>query len=304
MTERIRTPFGFASTATDVLEGIDLTGKRVIVTGGASGIGAETARALAAAGADVTVGVRNADAAAPVIAGINASLPRPVRISPLDLADRASIAAFAEGWDGPLDILINNAGVMATPETRIWGGHELQFATNHLGHFALALGLRRALAAAESARIVAVSSSAHQRSPIVFDDIDFRFRVYEPWAAYGQSKTANILFAVEATRRWAADGITANALNPGAIATNLQRHVGGTLATPPEKRKTVQQGAATSAFLAISPLVEGVGGRYFENVEEAELVDHRTDGYLGLAPYAISPGNAARLWDASLKMLG
>jgi NAD(P)-dependent dehydrogenase (short-subunit alcohol dehydrogenase family) len=304
MTERIRTPFGFASTATDVLEGIDLTGKRVIVTGGASGIGAETARALAAAGADVTVGVRNADAAAPVIAGINASLPRPVRISPLDLADRASIAAFAEGWDGPLDILINNAGVMATPETRIWGGHELQFATNHLGHFALALGLRRALAAAESARIVAVSSSAHQRSPIVFDDIDFRFRVYEPWAAYGQSKTANILFAVEATRRWAADGITANALNPGAIATNLQRHVGGTLATPPEKRKTVQQGAATSAFLATSPLVEGVGGRYFENVEEAELVDHRTDGYLGLAPYAISPGNAARLWDASLKMLG
>jgi NAD(P)-dependent dehydrogenase (short-subunit alcohol dehydrogenase family) len=304
MTERIRTPFGFASTATDVLEGIDLTGKRVIVTGGASGIGAETARALAAAGADVTVGVRNADAAAPVIAGINASLPRPVRISPLDLADRASIAAFAEGWDGPLDILINNAGVMATPETRIWGGHELQFATNHLGHFALALGLRRALAAAESARIVAVSSSAHQRSPIVFDDIDFRFRVYEPWAAYGQSKTANILFAVEATRRWAADGITANALNPGAIATNLQRHVGGTLTTPPEKRKTVQQGAATSAFLAISPLVEGVGGRYFENVEEAELVDRRTDGYLGLAPYAISPGNAARLWDASLKMLG
>jgi NAD(P)-dependent dehydrogenase (short-subunit alcohol dehydrogenase family) len=304
MTERIRTPFGFASTASDVLEGIDLTGKRVIVTGGASGIGAETARALAAAGADVTVGVRNADAAAPVIAGINASLPRPVRISPLDLADRASIAAFAEGWDGPLDILINNAGVMATPETRIWGGHELQFATNHLGHFALALGLRRALAAAESARVVAVSSSAHQRSPIVFDDIDFRFRVYEPWAAYGQSKTANILFAVEATRRWAADGITANALNPGAIATNLQRHVGGTLTTPPEKRKTVQQGAATSAFLATSPLVEGVGGRYFENVEEAELVDRRTDGYLGLAPYAADPGNAARLWDASLKMLG
>jgi NAD(P)-dependent dehydrogenase (short-subunit alcohol dehydrogenase family) len=303
MTERIRTPFAFASTATDVLEGIDLTGKRVIVTGGASGIGAETARALAAAGADVTVGVRNTEAAAPVIAGISASLPRPIRISPLDLADRASIAAFVEGWEGPLDILINNAGVMATPETRIWGGHELQFATNHLGHFALALGLRSALTAAGSARIVAVSSSAHQRSPVVLDDIDFRFRIYEPWAAYGQSKTANILFAVEATRRWAADGITANSLNPGAIATNLQRHIGGTLTTPPEKRKTVQQGAATSAFLATSPLVEGVGGRYFENVEEAELVDHRTDGYLGLAAYATDPDNAARLWDASLSML-
>jgi len=132
----------------------------------------------------VTVGVRNTDAAAPVIAGINASLPRPIGISPLDLADRASIAAFVEGWDGPLDILINNAGVMATPETRTWGGHELQFATNHLGHFALSLGLRSALAATGSARIVAVSSSAHQRSPVVFDDIDFRFRIYEPWAAY------------------------------------------------------------------------------------------------------------------------
>ena len=303
MTERIRTPFDSTATAAEVLEGIDLTGKRVIVTGGASGIGAETARALAAAGADVTVGVRNTDAAAPVIAGINASLPRPVRISPLDLADRASIAAFVEGWDGRLDILVNNAGVMATPETRAWDGHELQFATNHLGHFALALGLRSALAAARRARIVTVSSSAHQRSPVVFDDIDFRFRIYEPWAAYGQSKTANILFAVEATRRWAADGITVNALNPGAIATGLQRHIGGTLVTPPEKQKTVPQGAATSVFLAASPLVEGIGGRYFENVAEAEPIDHRTDGYLGLAAYATDPANAARLWDISLNML-
>jgi NAD(P)-dependent dehydrogenase (short-subunit alcohol dehydrogenase family) len=192
---------------------------------------------------------------------------------------------------------------MATPETRAWGGHELQFATNHLGHFALALGLYDALAAAGKSRIVAVSSSAHQRSPVVFDDIDFHFRIYEPWAAYGQSKTANILFAVEAARRWTADGITVNALNPGAIPTNLQRHIGGKLSTPPDRQKSVPQGAATSVFLATSPLVDGVGGRYFENVGEATVVDHRTDGYLGLAEYATDPGNALRLWDTSLKML-
>jgi NAD(P)-dependent dehydrogenase (short-subunit alcohol dehydrogenase family) len=301
--ERIRSPFPSDSTTDDVLAGTDLTGKRVIVTGGASGIGAETARALAAAGAEVTVAVRNTDAAVPVIAELNASLPAPIRISALDLADRASIAAFVADWDAPLDILVNNAGVMATPETRTWGGHELQFATNHLGHFALALGLHDALAAAGKSRIVAVSSSAHQRSPVVFDDIDFRFRIYEPWAAYGQSKTANVLFAVEATRRWAADGITANALNPGAIATNLQRHIGGQLSTPPDRRKSVPQGAATSVFLATSPLLEGIGGRYFENVGEATVVDHRTDGYLGLAAYATDPSNALRLWDTSLDML-
>ena len=301
--ERIRSPFGSASTSDDVLAGIDLTGRRAVVTGGASGIGAETARALAAGGAEVTVAVRNTDAAVPVIAELNSSLPHPIRISALDLADRASIATFVEDWDGPLDILVNNAGVMATPETRTWGGHELQFATNHLGHFALALGLHDALAAAGKSRIVAVSSSAHQRSPVVFDDIDFRFRIYEPWAAYGQSKTANILFAVEATRRWKADGITVNALNPGAIATNLQRHIGGKLSTPPDRQKAVPQGAATSVFLATSPLVEGIGGRYFENVEEATVVDHRTDGYLGLAEYATDPGNARRLWDISLNML-
>ena len=304
MTEEpIRTPFGFSSTSDDVLAGIDLTGRRAVVTGGASGIGSETARALAAAGAEVTVAVRNTDAAVPVIADLNATLPHPIRISALDLADRDSIAAFVADWDGPLDILVNNAGVMATPETRAWGGHELQFATNHLGHFALALGLYDALAAAGRSRIVAVSSSAHQRSPVVFDDIDFRFRIYEPWAAYGQSKTANILFAVEAARRWTAVGITVNALNPGAIPTNLQRHIGGKLSTPPDRQKSVPQGAATSVFLATSPLVEGIGGRYFENVGEAAVVDHRTDGYLGLAEYATDPGNAQRLWDTSLKML-
>jgi NAD(P)-dependent dehydrogenase (short-subunit alcohol dehydrogenase family) len=300
---RIDSPFTFHSTADEVLAGVDLTGKTAIVTGGASGIGAETARALAAAGATVTVAVRNTNAARPVIDELNGALPRPIQIALLDLADRASIAAFVAGWSGPLDILVNNAGVMATPETRSWGGHELQFATNHLGHFALAHGLHDALSASGDARIVAVSSSAHQRSPIVFDDINFRFRIYEPWAAYGQSKTANILFAVEATRRWADDGIIVNALNPGAIATNLQRHIGGKLSTPADRQKTVQEGAATSVFLAASPVVNGIGGRYLEDVAESELTDHRDDGYTGLAPYAIDPSNAERLWELSHTLL-
>jgi NAD(P)-dependent dehydrogenase (short-subunit alcohol dehydrogenase family) len=152
------------------------------------------------------------------------------------------VAAFASTWEGPLDILINNAGVMMTPEQRTPQGWELQFATNHLGHFALATALHDALAAADSARIAAVSSMGHLYSPVVFDDLHFHFRPYDPLLAYGQSKTAAILFAVGATARWAADGITANALNPGAIATNLQRHVGGKLVTPPERQKNARAG--------------------------------------------------------------
>src|SRR5262249_57752741 len=148
-----------------------------------------------------------------------------VLVAPLDLADQASVAAFVAWWDGPLHILVTNAGVMAPPELRTPEGWELQFATNHLGHFALATGLHRALAEAGGARVVSVSSSAHLRSPVVFEDIHFTEREYEPWAAYGQSKTANVLFAVEATKRWASDGITVNALMPGGIRTNLQRYV-------------------------------------------------------------------------------
>ncbi len=221
----------------------------------------------------------------------------------LDLADRASIAAFVARWDGPLHLLINNAGVMALPEQHTPEGWEMQFAVNHLGHFALALGLHGALAAAGNARIVAVSSSAHQASPVIFDDLHFAFRPYDPIGAYGQSKTANVLFAVAATARWAADGITANALMPGAIATNLQRHTGG-MKTPPEKRKTPEQGAATTVLLATSPLLEGIGGRYFMDCNEAEAVTHRTSDMTGVALYALDPENAERLWEESVRMVG
>jgi len=301
---RITTPFGPHSTAAEVVAGIDLSGKRVIVTGAASGIGVETARALAGTGAEVTLAVRDTEAGARVAAGITASTGnRNLHVAGLDLADRASIAAFVAGWDGPLHVLVNNAGVMALPEQHTPEGWEMQFAINHLGHFALAIGLHGALAAGGSARIVSVSSSAHQMSPVVFDDIHFAFRTYDPIGAYGQSKTANVLFAVEATARWAGDGITANALMPGAIATNLQRHTGG-IKTPPERRKTPEQGAATSVLLAASPLLEGIGGRYFVDCNEAVPVARRTADMSGVAPYALDLGNAGRLWEESLRLLG
>jgi NAD(P)-dependent dehydrogenase (short-subunit alcohol dehydrogenase family) len=301
------TEFGFDSTAAEVVEGIDLSGKRAIVTGAASGIGIETARALAGAGAEVTLAVRNLQAGERVAADIGER----ARVAPLELADPASVDAFVRAWDGPLDVLVNNAGVMALPELQTSAlGYELQFHTNHLGHFQLALGLHGALAAApDGARIVSVSSSAHLRSPVVWDDIHFAFRPYDPWLAYGQSKTANVLFAVEATRRWSGDGIFANALMPGGIMTGLQRHVsedamrrlraGSTL-----RLKTPEQGAATSVLVGTSPALEGVGGRYFEDCAEAPVVDRRPEGGSGaVARYALDPEGAARLWEVSQRML-
>jgi NAD(P)-dependent dehydrogenase (short-subunit alcohol dehydrogenase family) len=188
----------------------------------------------------------------------------------------------------------------------------MQFATNHLGHFALALALHDSLAAATSARIVSVSSGGHLRSPVVFDDIDYAFRDYDPFGAYGQSKTANVLFAVEATRRWAPDGIVANALMPGGIATPLQRHLPEHYAAQALDAfraagtdfKSVEQGAATSVLLAASPLLEGVGGRYFEDCNEAVRVNRRgKPGQGGVAPYALDPANAERLWELSVKLI-
>ncbi len=307
---RITTPFNAESTAAEVVDGIDLTGKRVIVTGGASGIGVETARALAGAGAEVTLAVRDREAGERTAEDITATTGnKQVLVARLDLADRASVRGFVGAWDGPLHILVNNAGVMASPEMRTPEGWELQFATNHLGHFGLTTGLHGALASAGGARVVSVSSSAHHRSPVVFEDIHFRTREYEPWSAYGQSKTANVLFAVEASRRWADDGITTNALMPGGIRTKLQRYIsdeeldrlraaagGGDL-----KWKTTEQGASTSVLVATSPLLDGVGGRYLEDCNEAE--QDQLSARRGVAAYALDPEAAARLWQVSLDTL-
>ena len=310
----IKTPFGFESTAAEVIAGVDLSGKRAIVTGASSGIGIETARALAGAGAAVTLAVRNTEAGEQVAAEIGEGTGNgAVTVGALDLSDLSSVSAFAAAWSGPLDILVNNAGVMAIQElTMSTSGHEMQFATNHLGHFALAIGLHDSLAAAGSARIVSVSSGGHLRSPVVFDDIDYAFRDYDPFGAYGQSKTANVLFAVEASRRWAPDGIVANALMPGGIATPLQRHLPEHYAAQAldafrasgKDFKSVQQGAATSVLLAASPLLAGIGGRYFEDCNEAVRVDRRgKPGQGGVAPYALDPANAERLWELSLTLI-
>ncbi|MGW3313536.1 SDR family NAD(P)-dependent oxidoreductase [Streptomyces sp. NPDC001073] len=300
------TAFGFASTAGEVVSGIDLTGRRAVVTGASSGIGVETARALAATGAAVTLAVRDVAAGERVAKDITGSTGnQDVRAAHLDLTDPASITAFTAAWQDPLHVLVNNAGVMACPEQYTEQGWEWQFATNHLGHFALATGLHSALAADGNARIVVVSSTGHQQSPIVWDDINFAFRPYDPWLAYGQSKTANVLFTVEATRRWADDNITANALMPGAIYTNLQRHTGGRGSgrVPAELIKTVEQGAATSALLATSPLLEGIGGRYFVDCNETEIVDRRSGTLHGVARYALDPAGAQRLWDLSQDLI-
>ena len=304
--------FSADTTAAEVIDGVDLHGRRAVVTGASSGIGVETARALAAAGADVTLAVRNTDAGAQVAERLAKELPPEsgqLTVGRLDLADRATIAAFVAAWQGPLHILVNNAGVMATPElTRTPEGREWQFGVNHLGHFTLTTGLHPALSAANGARVVSVSSIGHLFSPVVFDDLDYRFRPYDPWTSYGQSKTANALFAVGAAERWAGDGITANALMPGNIAdTSLARHMdmdqvtafiaSGELALPPQK--SVEQGAATSVLLAASPTVQGVTGAYFEDCARSEPVTERAGAVAGVAPYALDRDNAARLWTVS-----
>jgi NAD(P)-dependent dehydrogenase (short-subunit alcohol dehydrogenase family) len=302
---RIATSFTRDSTADEVLAGVDLHGRRAIVTGATSSIGAETARALASVGAEVTLAVRDLEAGERIAADISSkTVNRRLLVAHLELTDRSTVAAFTAAWDGPLHILVNNAETKVLPElTRTFEGWEIQFAANHLGHFELALGLHRALATAGCARIVSVSSGRHLLSPVIFDDLHFAFRPYDPWLAYGQSKTANVLFALGATARWSGDGITSNALNPDAIETGHQRHGGGELTTPPDLQRTVQQSAATSVLLAASPLLEGVGCRYFEDCNEAVRVTHRTDDYHGAALYALDPENADRLWDMSTDML-
>jgi NAD(P)-dependent dehydrogenase (short-subunit alcohol dehydrogenase family) len=306
------TTYGPTTTAAEIVANVDLHGRRAVVTGGSSGIGVETARALASTGAEVTLAVRNVEAGRKVADGIAEKLSAgaaPVQVGQLDLADPASVAGFVRAWSGPLHILVNNAGVMALPKlTRTAAGYEMQFATNHLGHFALTTGLHQWLVAADGARVVAVSSIGHLYGPVVFDDLHYRFRPYDQWTSYGQSKSAIVLFAVGAAQRWADDGIVVNALMPGNIAsTALMRHLGPDdlanlgketdVALPPVK--TIEQGAATSVLMAASPEVEGVTGRYYEDCAQAPVIDQRAGHTGGVAPYALDHANADRLWQIS-----
>lgn len=310
-----------STTAADVVEGVDLHGLRAVVTGASSGLGAETARVLAGAGAAVTLAVRNVEAGRSLVSRITGELPdADLRVAELDLADEGSVHAFTGGWTGPLHILVNNAGIMAPPElARTRTGRELQFGTNHIGHFVLATGLHGALArGAEEARpllggarVVSVSSRGHLVAGVDLDDPDFERRPYNAFAGYGQSKTANVQFAVEAARRWGGDGILTNAVHPGAIAeTNLYRHFPpareGSAATSSPMGKTVAQGAATSVFAAASPTLAGVSGRYFEDCHEAVVLGPEIENLLaepeGVAWYALDPDKAAGLWELSERL--
>ncbi|MFC4019226.1 SDR family NAD(P)-dependent oxidoreductase [Micromonospora sp. GCM10011542] len=309
-TARLSTRFTARATAAEVLDGVDLTGRRMIVTGGASGIGLEATRALARAGAEVTVATRDPGRADGLVAEFAGSGPGTVRAAALDLADLTSVDAFVAGWEGPLHALVANAGIMAISDRQLTReGWELQLATNYLGHFALALGLHDNLRAAGSARVVVVSSGAQLRAGVDLDDPQFDRRPYDPWTAYSQSKTAGALLAVGIARSWAADGITANALSPGIINTNLQRHLsdealrgfgvldeaGNRIDLP--NYKTPEQGASTTVLLAASPLLEGVTGRYFdEDNQEAEVVPGGPEPMAGVAEHAIDPIAAERLW--------
>lgn len=288
---------GARTTAREALGTTRLDDKIAIVTGGSAGIGVETTRVLAAAGARVIVPARNRAKAERALAGI-----ANVVIEDMDLAVPATIDAFAARFgDRPLHLLVNNAGIMAAPLSRDARGLESQLATNHVGHFQLFMRLLPALRRARGARVVALSSRGHTRSEFHFEDPSFEHRPYEKLLAYGQSKTANVLFAVEVDRRYQGDGIRAFALHPGAILdTDLTRHY-----TPEEldavverarrvgSFKTVEEGAATTIFCATSPLLEGRGGVYCENCDIAPIT---TDGETGVRGYAVDPENATRLW--------
>ena len=315
--------FGAASSADDVIKGIDLTGKVAIVTGGYSGIGLETVRALRAAGAEIVVPARDTARARAALAQFDG-----VEVEPMDLIDPASIDAFAARFldsGRPLHLLLNNAGIMATPLARDARGYESQFATNHLGHFQLVARLRPALASAGGARVVAISSRGHRFSPVVFDDLNFERREYEPFLAYGQSKTANALFALELDRRARAEGVRAFSVHPGMIIdTGLSKHVDpeviraagvfaddGTPVRDPERQmKTPQQGAATGVWCATSPQLDGLGGVYCENCDISPLVSaadeaawRASSGMPGVLPYAVDPDAAARLWEISEQII-
>ncbi|TDD44643.1 SDR family NAD(P)-dependent oxidoreductase [Nonomuraea terrae] len=330
----IGTGFTAASTADDVLAGIDLSGTNVVVTGGHQGLGLAATRALSKAGASVTVAARNPERAAAALAGIERA-----EAGQLDLLDPASIDAFAARYldsGRPLHILLNNAGIQGGPLVRDDRGYESHFATNHLGHFQLTNGLLPALRAAHGARVVNLTSGAHRISDIRWDDPNFTTGDYDGHLAYAQSKTANILFAVELDRRWAHDGIRGYAVHPGIIVTTnlgpwrpegaaptlgfpvdalramgMLDESGRPVIDPDNEKKTPQQGASTSVFAATSPLLDGIGGVYLKDNDISPLdEDPKPFDMAGgefpstdVVAHALDPESARRLWKLSEELL-
>lgn len=323
--------FGAASTSVDVIAGVNLVGKVAIVTGGYAGLGLETARTLALAGARVIVPARDVERAQRVVTEAGGG----VEIWPMDLTDPHSIDRFAARFvqSGlPLHTLINSAGIMALPTREHDArGNELQFSTNHLGHFQLTARLWPALLRGgqgpDGARVVSVSSLGHRFSPVVFDDINFDRRAYEPWSAYGQSKTANILFAVELDRLAERHGVRAFSLHPGGIVgTGLAKHMtedmlrkagaidenGAPVVDLSRDLKSVSQGAATQIWCAVSPQLAGKGGVFCLNSDIADVLPEGARGkqtgagprLSGVETYAIGQDAAKRLWTVSEEMTG
>jgi len=307
--------FGAASTAADVISGHDLRGRNAIVTGGGAGLGLEAVRQLATAGAHVIVPARSPERAEAALAGI-----ANVRVAKMDLADANSIEAFASEIvraGEALHLLINSAGIMATPFERDGRGNEMQLSANHLGHFQLARALHGKLAAANGARIVAISSRGHFFGGVDFDDPNFVSRAYDPMLAYAQSKTANALFALGADQRWSRDGIRAFSVHPGGILTGLSKHFpievireygaideeGKPVIDPANDKKTVEQGAATQLWCAVAPELEGRGGVYCEDCDIAVPSPADSEIRRGVKPWASDPELADRLWDLSERLL-
>jgi NAD(P)-dependent dehydrogenase (short-subunit alcohol dehydrogenase family) len=312
----VHSGFSAASTADEVIATADLSGKTAIVTGGYSGLGLETARVLAKAGARVVVPARAPDKARAALEAVER-----IELETLDLMDPRSIDAFAERFlasTRALSILVNSAGIMAPALSRDARGNESQFSTNHLGHFRLTVRLWPALQRAGSARVVSVSSRAHQIAGVDFDDVNFERRPYDKWVAYGQSKTANVLFAVGLDARGTGQGIRAFSLHPGTVLGPLARHLspqeiagygvhddkGNLIVAPERDLKTAQQGAATAVWCATSPQLDGLGAVYCENCDVAEVSATGALGQPGVRPWALDPDAAERLWRLSETLTG
>jgi NAD(P)-dependent dehydrogenase (short-subunit alcohol dehydrogenase family) len=315
MSEAQSRQFGGNSTTADVTEGIDLAGQVAVVTGASTGLGAETARALAAKGAHVTLAVRNLEKGEGVAAEIRSSTGNSqVDVGEIELSVPASVRAFAKTYlagHPKLNLLINNAGIMGCPLERTTEGWELQFATNHLGHFLLTCLLVPGLRAGAPSRVVNLSSAGHRFSPVIFDDIHFERREYDKWASYGQAKTANILFSSELNRRLSEGGVTANAVHSGGIMTELGRHlqqadIEELMSRAPSggiQWKSVESGAATSVWAATAPELEGRGGLYLEDCGVGAL-HNSEDSSTGYQAHVFDTEAASRLWSISEELLG
>jgi NAD(P)-dependent dehydrogenase (short-subunit alcohol dehydrogenase family) len=306
---------GFSSTTDEVLSGVDLTGKHIVVTGASTGLGEETTRALATHGALVTMAVRDLERGASAAARIRAGVPdAELSVRELDLASLASVRRFAEAFlaeHSRLDVLINNAGIMACPFGRTADGFELQFGTNHLGHFLLGVSLAPALIAAENSRLVSLTSGGHAASDVDLTDWNFDHTPYDPFVAYGRAKTANALFAVGFSARYGG-AVRAYSVHPGGIHTELGRHMTPEVVAALRARidgratkmtwKTIPQGAATTVWAATSSALDAHAGAYLEDCSVARVTEPGEDG--GVRAYAVDPTRAEDLWELSERLVG